>query len=84
MFDKSNMSFQDYLLLCAQRKRDHPELRMGQVYFNVLSELEPSYAEYLKGLGFDPFHDDANIGKFLYDVCATWGKKPYDWRKEGS
>lgn len=68
------ISFTDYLREVLVLKRENPNLRMGQCYFNVFSEIDPDHAAFITTLrSIDCFHDDSNIGNFLYEVCATWG-----------
>lgn len=67
-----NYSFQDFLLLAMQLKRDNPSLRMGQAYFSALHKINPKKANELANSWLDPFNDDDKIGNFLYEVCATW------------
>jgi hypothetical protein len=66
------MHFLEYLRRCTEEKRDHPNLRMGQVYYNVYYNYKPKSASFLRSVNFDPSYDDNLIGKFLYEVCATW------------
>jgi hypothetical protein len=53
---------------------NHPTLRWGQVYFNVLSNYCPNLALKINGdPELDPFYDDKNIPSFMTYVQDRWG-----------
>jgi hypothetical protein len=69
----NEISFSDYLLTCVVEKREFPNLRMGQVYFEMFAEIDPDHAAFLSTLPtIDCYKNDNNIGNFLYEVCVTW------------
>jgi hypothetical protein len=66
------MTFAKYLAEVAHQKQFMSNWRMGQTYFNVLTEVKPVLAEKIRGTAIDPFHDDKNIANFLTEVCFSW------------
>lgn len=54
---------------------DHPTnngKRLGQIYFNVLSEVRPDVSEQIRGTMFDPFHMDIIPSKISDVVRGMW------------
>lgn len=39
--------------------------RMGQAYFNAAYDIDPDWADKIRGTIGDPFHNDDAIAKFL-------------------
>lgn len=65
------MTFEDYMI--AVRKRlDGGGERIGQAYYNVLSQNRPDISHIVNGSHLDPFYDDRRLGDFLTFVMARW------------
>lgn len=65
------MTFADYLLLVVMTKRREPNWRMGQTYFNVLTQ-RPDLSERVRGSTKDPFYRDELIPEFLAWIAEHW------------
>lgn len=50
----------------------NPNWRVGQTYFNVLSEVHPALAERVRGTLVDPFYSDSVVPEFLSHVQGLW------------
>lgn len=48
--------------------------RLGQSYFNVLSELRPDLSEQLRGTKLDPFHIDSVLPLFNVWLLDHWNE----------
>lgn len=48
----------------TRMRRDHPEYRKGQAFFNALYIMHPEVAENVRGQNYDPFYKDENL-----DLC---------------
>lgn len=62
------MKLIEYLDDVDRTRKRHPDLRYGQVLFNVLYEHAPDLADKIRGKEEDPFHatrNDPRIAKFL-------------------
>jgi hypothetical protein len=57
------MNYYSFKLSVQEGWAEAPNLRFGQVYFNLLNELRPDLANEMRGTELDPFHL-----KFLRDV----------------
>lgn len=47
--------FHSRVVLAHETQQFKGELRLGQIYFNLLREIKPSIAEELRGSMLDPF-----------------------------
>lgn len=52
------MNYHSFRLATQQEWSEHPHLRLGQVYFNLLHDLRPDLANKLRGSLHDPFYKD--------------------------
>jgi hypothetical protein len=59
------MKVATFLKYASHVTAEHPELRIGQAYFNSLYSLDPEAAERIRGTDTDPFYNDGVIPKFL-------------------
>lgn len=50
----------------------HADVRRGQAAFNLMVQLQPEFAESIRGTPLDPFHDDDNLGCF-FGAAHAWG-----------
>lgn len=62
-------AFDKYLINVDLYFREHPQQRLGQVFFNVLYLKHPRVAEVVRGTKNDPFHNDDVIPVFLIQVA---------------
>jgi len=69
---KSKMDFARYLRDCYAIKEREPYLRMGQIFYNQLSELKHDLALQIVSTNLDPFYNDNVIPDFLNWVDANW------------
>lgn len=69
------MSFQEFLNKVIHAKREHPEWRLGQTYFNVLHDCNPKLANRIRGGAVDPFYKDELVPKFIDFVHERWKKE---------
>jgi hypothetical protein len=54
-------------------RRDFPiEWRKGQRLFNMLLQYHPDLAEYIRGTGRDPFHNDSKVHECLEFIRKNW------------
>jgi len=51
-------------------RREHPEYRRGQSYFNAAHDLYPDLASPLAGTDVDCYYIDANVDAFLRAVAG--------------
>ena len=66
----------DYLRVVRTVDARTADWRLGQAYFNVLTEARPELAEKVRGSMVDPFHDDSRIGDFLVFISDHWDEAP--------
>ncbi|WP_332645081.1 hypothetical protein [Aeromicrobium sp.] len=66
------MNVAEYLQIVRTVHARTTDWRLGQTYFNVLTEARPELAEKVRGSIVDPFHQDARIGDFLVFVSDNW------------
>ncbi len=66
------MTLARYLQIVATVQERTPDWRLGQTYFNVLSEARPVLAEKVRSTPLDPFYQDARIGEFLTFITEGW------------
>ncbi len=59
------MTLYDFYVVVAEVRRQAPELRLGQVFFNELYQRRPHLANIIRGGPADPFAtDDPNDTRF--------------------
>ncbi len=64
-----NNKFDAYLSMVDAYTKQHPEQRLGQVFFNVLYIMHPKVADqFIRATANDPFHNDDVIPVFLIQV----------------
>jgi hypothetical protein len=66
------MTFQEYVMAAAEAILNSSLQRAGQAYFNLLNEVRPDLAEYVRGTLYDPFYRDARIPEFLAFIASRW------------
>ena len=66
------MRIAEYLKIVRTVHARTDDWRLGQTYFNVLTEARPELAEKVRGSMVDPFHNDAHIGEFLVFISDAW------------
>lgn len=47
-------------------------LRVGQIIFNALYDVDPELARKINGTNLDPFHDDNKVGDCIGFVLREW------------
>jgi len=58
--------FKEYTLAVAKYLAKHQNIRTGQAYANVLSEMHPSLSEMINGTDLDPFYkNDDELDSFF-------------------
>jgi len=62
----------DYLYEVINKYEREGDWRLGQTYFNVLTEFNPRLAEQVRGSALDPFYQDIRIVEFLAFVGENW------------
>jgi hypothetical protein len=50
------MNYYSFKLCVQQEWAEAPNLRFGQVYFNLLNDLRPDLADELRGTELDPYY----------------------------
>lgn len=60
--------FDDFLDAAALLSVDEPVLRVGQVYYIVLSGMHPEIADQINDTAADPFYDDSRLPAFFHRV----------------
>lgn len=76
MLTTVNLSFNDYLNLTVKLKRENPNWRTGQTYFNTLNQVRQDLADAIRGTNLDPFYVDSKVPQFLAYVCEHWNDQP--------
>lgn len=66
------MRIAEYLQIVRTVNARTADWRMGQTYFNVLTEARPELAEKVRGSMVDPFNDDSRIPDFLVFLSDNW------------
>jgi hypothetical protein len=66
------MTFAEYLKKVTETKNENSSWRMGQTYFNVLSDVRSDLSEQVLFTNLDPFFRDEVIGNFLAFVAENW------------
>lgn len=66
------VSIKDYMNTVYETFQIETSWRMGQTYFNVLTDAWPEMAEYVRGTSIDPFHKDSLVPAFLSYVLGEW------------
>lgn len=68
---KKDISYQEFMDKVQDlHKRMHGASRLGQVYYNVLSNCKPLIAESIRGTIHDPFYKD-QISKELENIVQS-------------
>lgn len=71
LFVNKNISYQEFIEKVQDlHKKLNGQWRLGQVYFNVLSNCRPSIAESIRSTIHDPFHKD-EISKELENIVQS-------------
>lgn len=47
--------------------QEEPHWRLGQTYFNVLHQMYPAKANFIRATEFDPFHKEDNGLQIFFD-----------------
>lgn len=63
------MNFNDFVNHAEARRHSHPDERIGQRYFNALSEISPELADEIRNGPNDPFHMDQKLPAFCEEVA---------------
>ena len=66
------MRIAEYLQMVHKVHARTPDWRLGQTYFNVLTQVRGDLAEKVRGSLVDPFHSDSRVGDFLVFVSDNW------------
>lgn len=66
------MTFEGWLVLAADYARKETGQRLGQAYFNSLSDYRPDITSQLCDTDYDPFFDDQILARFLCKVGELW------------
>lgn len=66
--------YEQYLYALRTGNRD--EIRLGQLYFNMLANREPDIAAAIRGTVHDPFHRDAISRPVEERVMELWARLP--------
>jgi hypothetical protein len=68
--------FDRFILDVAHTAEHNPDLRQGQVIWNVASDHFPLYVEPARGVhDLDPFYNDRNIARFLAFIVSQINKE---------
>jgi len=66
-----NISYEEFIKKVHELyKKLNGQWRLGQAYFNILSNVRPSIAESIRATIHDPFHKDV-ISKELEDIVQS-------------
>lgn len=52
-------------------RRKYPQMREGQIFFNVFSDMWPDKVQQVTATEVDPFYDDARIPAFINFLVET-------------
>lgn len=55
----------EFIKQTEETLKEFPDLRIGQVMFNVLYEINPDLADSIRSTDLGPFYDDTRIRKFI-------------------
>ena len=66
------MTVYEYLQKVRTVHVENPDWRLGQSYFNVLTEVRPGLAERVRGRAVDPFNFVFRIADFLAFFSDHW------------
>lgn len=67
-------SYPWYWTNVAKANQERGDQRLGQLMFNVLSEMNPTLADQVRGdPTLDPFYEDQNIAAFVIWLDEKWG-----------
>ncbi len=58
------MTILDYIRAITAEQIKHPGRRAGQNIFNAVWELDPEFADSIRGTSADPFYDNSIIPTF--------------------
>jgi hypothetical protein len=64
--------FEKYLKAVQSAQIKNIHWRSGQLYFNVLYDIDKELADSIRGGELDPFHRDDKIPEFLAHVERAW------------
>ena len=70
------MTFERYMRQAEKVYNLIPNVRIGQAYSNVLSEVQPKLAASLVYTSCDPFYQNDKLSAFLVVVSHFWGQEP--------
>lgn len=72
--------YDDFVQLCGELYREHPEWRWGQTVFNALYRIRPELADHIRGTASDPFFEDkGKLGPLFIWLAIFWWDK--DWKR---
>lgn len=63
----------EFFALVRSCKKQYPEWRMGQLYFNVLYRMNPMLAEEVRCTEADPFYQDEKLPAFFDYIIPRIG-----------
>lgn len=69
------MTFTEYCVKVGYYMANHPSVRQGQAFFNVLHEERPDLADEIMRVKLDPFHNEEVLPQFLEYVEENWNDK---------
>lgn len=70
---EKNISYQEFLdKVQALHKKMNGQWRLGQTYYNVLSNCKPNIAESIRSTIHDPFHKDIISKELEQIVQSKW------------
>lgn len=50
-------TYNQIMVQAIKNREEHPSLRIGQAFFNILSDVNPEYANTIRGTSKDMFQD---------------------------
>ena len=73
----ANMTISELIYRATKAHREAMQtstpFRIGQVYFNVLDDMDPGLADSIVDTNVDPFYDDTKLEAFIAHVKTAWG-----------
>ena len=65
------MTYDEFVSLVVSYRRG-TNLRKGQAYFNVLSDVRPDLSEQIRGTALDPYYKDYVAPEIIAFVQNNW------------
>jgi len=63
------ISYSSIIKKALSLKKDHPELRLGQLVFNITYDISSGKADKLRSTKFDCYYDDNKIYIYIEKFC---------------